>query len=280
MKVKKKLPLVTISIPTRNSALFLPKCLQAIRDQTYINIEINIVDADSSDETVEIAKKSNVKNVINYTKALLGARFEGVRCATGEYTLFLDSDQILKRDAVAKAVEKMNEGYDMLILEEGVYRSQTWIEKLFAADRKLIESVKDYSPYTGVLLPRFYKTSVLTKAFSKIPKSIIEKVGGQDHAIIYFEAWKVSQKVGYVEKAVVHIEPDSLMKIWKKFYRWGYTSINAHFGKYDELFAKKERFRTGLFKKGLILESIGSIVLLILKGIPYKLGYYSAKFKL
>ena len=41
-------------------------------------------------------------------------------------------------------------------------------------------------------------------------------------------------------------------------------------------YKEKEKFRTGLFTKGLFIESLGSILLLILKGVPYKLGYYKA----
>ena len=54
-------PLVTISIPTFNSASFLKKCLKAARDQTYKNIEVNVVDGNSRDETVEIANKFDAK---------------------------------------------------------------------------------------------------------------------------------------------------------------------------------------------------------------------------
>lgn len=274
-----KRPLVTISIPTLQSAGFLETCLKAIFSQTYKHIEVNIVDGGSTDGTVEIAKKYRVK-VIPYPKALLGARYEGMKDARGEYILFLDSDQVLSPNAIKEGVAILQSGDDMLILEEGVYRPKTWIEKLFVADRKLVHVVKDFSPETGVMLPRMYKKKLLQDVFSKIPKSILENVGGQDHAIIYFEAWKKSKKVGYIKDAVKHIEPQSLRRIWKKFYRWGYTSIDARYGKYDEMLTKKEHFRTGLFQKGLVYESFASILLLLLKGIPYKIGYYRGKYHL
>ena len=272
-----KLPLITITIPTLNSGAFLERCLQAVKSQTYNHIEVNIIDGGSIDNTLEIAKKYKV-GYIHYPHALLGARNEGLVHAKGEYILLLDSDQVLLPKTLQAAVKEIKKGYDMLILEEGVYEKKTFIEKLFHADRRLINIVRNYSPETGVMLPRFYKTSVLKDTFRSIPKSIQEQVGGQDHAIIYYEAWKISQKVGYVKNAAAHIEPNSLRKIWKKFYRWGYTSVDAHYGKYDSMLKKKERFRTGLFQKGLILESFASILLLLLKGVPYKTGYYMAKY--
>jgi glycosyltransferase involved in cell wall biosynthesis len=265
--------LVTISIPTFNSEYFIKTCLAAVKKQTYKYIEVNIIDGGSSDHTIQIARDEGIENIFYSKDALLEARYQGVKRAKGEYILLLDSDQILNETTVDRAYALCRKkGHDMLILEEGVYEPESFIEKLFQEDRKLIHSVKDISPYTGVMLPRFYRRDLLLKAMNNIPVNIRKSVGGQDHAIIYFEVWKLSQKVGMLHHAVNHIEPDSLKKIWKKFFRWGATSVSARYGKYDTLLKKKERFRTGMFRKGKIKESIASIVLLFLKGIPYKLG--------
>jgi len=274
------MPLVTISIPTFNSAQFLESCLKAIKNQTYPNIEVNIVDGGSSDETLSIAKSFGFEQVIRCSDALLEARYQGIVKAKGDYILLLDSDQILAKDAIENAVElSQKEKKDAIILEEGVYRPSSFIEKLFVEDRKLIHKVKDYSPFTGVLLPRFYTSTILKKAVNSIKPSIRKAVGGQDHAIIYYEVWQLTQQVGLVAHAVYHIEPNSIMKIWKKFYRWGITSVDARFGMYDELLQKKERFRTGLFQSGMVKSSIASIVLLLLKGVPYKTGYLVGKLR-
>jgi glycosyltransferase involved in cell wall biosynthesis len=271
-------PLVTISIPTFNSASFLGMCLKAAHDQTYNNIEINIIDGNSRDNTIEIAKKFNTK-IVNYPGALLGARYEGLKIANGEYILLLDSDQIMEPSCIERAVAEMNNTKDMLILEEDVYRCENFIEKLFHYDRKLIHKTKDFNPSTSVMLPRFYRTEILKKAFANIPANVLESVGGQDHAIIYYEAWNISQKVAILSNAVKHIEPNSIGIMWHKFYRWGYTSVGARDNKYTDLINKKERFRKGLFKNGMWKESFASIFLLLIKGVPYKIGYFVGKMK-
>lgn len=271
-----KSPLVTVSIPTRNSANTLEYCLKSVRSQTYKNIEINIIDASSIDKTSQIAKKYKVRDFRIQTEGgLLSARNTGVQIARGKYVLILDSDQILKPDAVSRCVNLIEtKKIDMVALEEGVYKNDNFIEKLFEMDRKLIEKVKDMSPFTGVILPRFYKTTLLKKALGKIPSKILDTLGGTDHAIIYYECWKISHKVLEIPNAVVHMEPNSLFQICKKFYRWGYTSVDARYGKYRKLMNKKERLRTGLFRNGLIIESMGSIILILLKYIPFKVGYF------
>jgi glycosyltransferase involved in cell wall biosynthesis len=270
-------PLITISIPTYNSEKFIRLCLEAVKAQTYENIEINIIDGNSKDATLEIAREYT-DNIIEYPGALLEARYKGLLAAKGEYILLLDSDQILEPDAIERAVEIIHaKQLDMLVLEEDVYRNENFIEKLFHYDRILVHAVKDFDPMTSVMLPRFYRIDQLKKGMSAIPAEIREKVGGQDHAIIYYEMWKITQKVDLLPNAVKHIEPNSLRVIWPKFYRWGATSVDAKFGPYDEFLSKKEGFRKGMWTKGLILASFASILLLLIKGVPYKLGQMSKK---
>lgn len=274
-----QLPLVTISIPSLNSAAFLERCLKAIREQDYPSIEINIVDGGSTDGTVDIAEKYNAL-IIRDSGALLGARYKGVLAAKGEFVLLLDSDQILRPETIKKAVSFFDRaGVDMLVLEEGVYQVSSVLEWLFACDRKLVHAVKDFDPYTSVMLPRMYKKEVLERAFAAIPEELLSTVGGQDHAIIYLEASKVSQKVDLLESAVDHIEPNSFLKLWKKFYRWGQTSVSAKQSKYDELLKRKERFRKGMFSKGYLIQGLASCILLVAKGLPFYLGRMASRSK-
>jgi glycosyltransferase involved in cell wall biosynthesis len=271
-------PLVTISIPTLNRELVMGICLEAIKNQTYKNIEVNIIDGGSKDKTLEIARSFGIEKIQICKDALLRARFEGVKLAEGEFVVLLDDDQILEKDTIERAVAAM-ENLDMLVLGEDVYKNETFIENLFHYDRKLVHLVKDFDPNTGVMLPRFYRKEILEKAFKNIPEDVLNNVGGQDHAIIYWEAWQLSKKVILLDDAVKHIEPGDLKTIVKKFYRWGFTSVGAKANRYTELFSKKENFRKGLFRAGLFKESIASILLLIIKGVPYKIGHLIGKLK-
>ncbi len=278
----KNKPLVTISIPTLNSSNFLDLSFKAIRNQAYKNIEINVVDGGSRDNTLEIAKKYKADLILENRGSLMSARYDGVMNAKGKYILLLDSDQILEKNTLERCVnfiEKNN--LDMLILEETVLSKKTILEKLFYLDKKLVHSVKDFDPHTSVLLPRFYRRSFLQRVFAGIPKKIIDYATPQDHAILYLESWKKSKKIGMIDKSLKHIEPSNFSELWKKFYRWGYYSTKTNSLIYDMYFKKRtERFRKGMFKKNLMKESLGSILLLILKGVPYKIGNFSRKIGL
>ncbi len=50
-------PLVSIVIPTKNSAKTLPLCLTSIKRQTYRNIEVIVVDGCSANRTIQNSKQ-------------------------------------------------------------------------------------------------------------------------------------------------------------------------------------------------------------------------------
>ena len=210
-----------------------------------------------------------------YDGGLLGARLLGLYKSRGEYILFLDSDQVLKTDTLSRCIRECKEQKsDMVALGEDVYERKTFLQWLFYCDRKVIETVKDLDPMTSAILPRFFKRHILVEAVRKIPKSIISTVGGPDHAILYYETYRLSKKVSIIPHAVLHMEPASLTHLIRKSYRWGKTGTTAkQIPVYGYLMKSKERFRTGLFTRGLYWESIGSILLLLCKGIPYTIGY-------
>lgn len=101
-------PLVSVVVPTRNSARTLHACLESIRQQTYLPIELLVVDNASTDGTQAIAAK--------YADILVTAgpersaqRNRGVELAAGEWVLWIDSDMVLTPDVVASAVASARE---------------------------------------------------------------------------------------------------------------------------------------------------------------------------
>lgn len=271
-------PKVAITIPTFNSSPTLGLCLEAVQNQTYSNYVVVIIDGGSSDSTEEIARKLRVDRFLVRGGGLLKARYAGVMEASGKYVLLLDSDQILAPDALERAVAMMEgQSHDMLVLGERSYRTETLTEKLFDLDRKLLHASQNLDPATGAVLPRFYRTKLLRKAVGQIPPEVMETVGGEDHAIIYWEAWKLSQKVGFLPKAVMHIEPRSMSRVWQKAYRWGATSHPAYSRKYGKLLAQRPwaRFKLSLVTmvtQRMLRAGLGSLALMFWRGLAYNLG--------
>jgi glycosyltransferase involved in cell wall biosynthesis len=269
-------PLVSVVIPTFNSEKTLAKCLESIDNQTYKNIETIVVDSYSKDDTIKIAKSFKIR-VMQTDWKLLGARYLGFKESAGHTIFLLDSDQILEETTVERCIKLLNDGHDMLCLEEHVFKPKGWISKLFEADRKLVHKFANVhlDPFEGTLLARVYKREILDTAFRKIPETLFPVVVAHDHAIIYYEAYKLSRKVGIVPYAVLHIEPNNLLDLVMKNYRYGKSAYElVKIGYYGELLRRKVRFRKHAFKNWKL--GLQSYLLLILKGIGYYSGYFSA----
>lgn len=99
---------VSVIIPAYNAEKFIKFCVDSIINQTYKNLEIIIVDDGSTDKT-ELVIKDIDDNRIKYIKknneGVSKARNDGIKYATGEYLIFVDSDDWLEKDAISKIVE-------------------------------------------------------------------------------------------------------------------------------------------------------------------------------
>ena len=113
-------PELSIIIPTLNAERTLENCLKAIRSQTIDQhkIEIWIVDAGSSDNTLSLAKKYECKVTSNPQKQPEYAKYLGLNKAVGQYVMYIDSDQILKnKHSLSKRLNilKKNSQYKHII---------------------------------------------------------------------------------------------------------------------------------------------------------------------
>ena len=106
-------PLVSICIPTYNSARFLRESLDSIVNQTYSNKEIIVSDNASTDETEKIVKEYLKKYKVEYYKneKNISAEANFTRCielANGEFIAIYHSDDIYDKEIVTRQVEYFN----------------------------------------------------------------------------------------------------------------------------------------------------------------------------
>lgn len=98
-------PVVSILIPCYNAAAFLPQCLDSIVNQTYQHLQVVVVDDGSEDNTLEIALQYTGKypyiEVYHQENAgVATARNKLISHATGDYVLFVDSDDWIELNMV------------------------------------------------------------------------------------------------------------------------------------------------------------------------------------
>lgn len=101
--------IVSIIIPIYKVETFLPRCVDSVLAQTYPHIEIILVDDGSPDRCPQLcddyaAKHPNVQVVHKKNGGLSSARNAGMRVATGDYILFIDSDDWIDPEMVADLI--------------------------------------------------------------------------------------------------------------------------------------------------------------------------------
>lgn len=92
--------LISIIVPAYNAQSHIGKCIESIIDQTYKNLEIIIINDGSVDSTLSICKKYEKQDgrivLINQeNRGVSYCRNEGVKRATGEFVVFVDSDDYI-----------------------------------------------------------------------------------------------------------------------------------------------------------------------------------------
>ena len=145
----------SIIIPIYNVEKYLEKCIESIINQTYHNIEIILVDDGSTDNCSKLCDKykkkdCRIKVLHKQNGGLSDARNEGLEIATGNYILFVDSDDYLEKDACEKFSAYTDRNADILIgdgividgrcdighiSETGVFNAHDFLKKSLIANR-------------------------------------------------------------------------------------------------------------------------------------------------
>lgn len=115
---------VTVVVPVYNVEKYLNECVESIRNQTYKNLEIILVDDGAKDSSPqlcdELQKLDDRIRVIHKENEGAGkSRNRGIEAATGDYICFVDSDDYIKPDLVRKCIAAI-QGNDAAMVMYGV----------------------------------------------------------------------------------------------------------------------------------------------------------------
>jgi len=100
MKGPLEAPTVSVVVTTYNQAHFLGEAIQSVLAQTSRNIEIIVVDDESSDDPGKVAREYGVRYLRQKNQGVAGARNTGLREVKGEFVVFLDADDRLLSHAI------------------------------------------------------------------------------------------------------------------------------------------------------------------------------------
>lgn len=144
--------MVSIIVPIFNVVPYLRQCLDSIVNQTYQDLEIILVDDGSTDGCAtladEYAMRDNRIQVIHQANmGLSAARNAGISRASGQYILFIDSDDYIAPNACETLVKAAENGqYDVVVfsrrrfINESEYTDDSFDEEQFASGIEYINA--------------------------------------------------------------------------------------------------------------------------------------------
>ena len=111
---------ISIIIPCYNSEKYLGACMDSVLAQTFADFEAILIDDGSKDGTLAVAqryaqKDPRVRVLVKENGGVAAARNLGLDHAQGEWITFVDSDDLLPRDALETLLSGADETADMIV---------------------------------------------------------------------------------------------------------------------------------------------------------------------
>lgn len=174
---------ISIIVPVYNVEKEIRKCLDSIKNQTYGDFEVLCVDDCGKDSSMDIvreyAQKDNRFKILTHehNRGVSAARNTGLDNASGEYTMFVDSDDWLETNAL----EIIKDNFDKSKSEVIVFN----IYNCYPDGKKEINDTTNFkktqalltennlNTFIGVVWNRAYKTSLINDNHIRFPEGMI-----------------------------------------------------------------------------------------------------------
>lgn len=209
----------SVIIPIYNTEKYLTRCINSIINQTYKKMELILVDDGSTDDSKKICDKfardyEMIKVVHQKNRGVSAARNVGLKLASNEYIVFVDSDDWIERETLENLynVIKHNET-DCIVfnLKEQVLKkienknqTQTWEEEI----EKLIITERINSPVNKV-----YRNSIIKNNNIKFD----EEVSIGEDLLFNIEYFTSSKKIYILNKELYHYEVSNNKSLSRKY---------------------------------------------------------------
>lgn len=113
---------ISVIIPMFNAEGSIERCLKSVMTQSYQDLEIIVIDDGSNDGSGRTALEAaaddcRVRIIRQENRGLIGARKTGIQAASGEYVLYVDSDDYIDADMINDMVSCSENGCVDVILE-------------------------------------------------------------------------------------------------------------------------------------------------------------------
>ena len=214
-------PLVSVIVPVYNVERYVDECLDSIRAQTHARLEIVVVEDCSTDGSLAKLQPHLADprvRLIRHEKngGLSAARNTGIEAATGEYVMFVDSDDAIAHTLVdACLTQAQASGADVVVFDFAAFQDGEALPRLGSpagdATARQLDRV-DYLKLPHFAWLKFIRAELLRDPRLRFP------VG------FYYEDWPFHWELGFSAASILMLDG-----AWLGYRQRG-TSITASLG--------------------------------------------------
>jgi len=159
---------ISVIVPVYNVEEFLEQCLESIVTQTYIDLEIILVNDGSTDQSSKICddfvkRDPRVKLIHQINGGVSSARNTGIKAATGDYITFVDSDDWLEKEMYQKMM------YAVKIQNESEVIMCDFINEKYDCQEKITANIRDGFYVKQDIVKELYPTLLVTEDLGRLP---------------------------------------------------------------------------------------------------------------
>jgi GT2 family glycosyltransferase len=197
-------PLVSVVIPTYNHARFLPAALRSVLAQTEPRWEAIVVNNYSQDDTVSVVDSFGDARIrlVNFANhgVIAASRNHGIALTAAPYIAFLDSDDVWYPEKLARCLQRMAQGFDL------VCHAERWIGP-GTRTREVAYGPEARATYRSLL----YEGNCISTSAVVVKREYVERAGRFSEEAAYitaedYDLWlnlaKVGTRMGFVPEVL------------------------------------------------------------------------------
>lgn len=219
--------LISIIVPVYKTEKYLDRCIESIINQTYINLEIILVDDGSPDNCPSmcdgwVEKDSRIKVIHKENGGVSSARNAGLDIAKGDYVGFVDSDDYIQADMYKTLYdEALKNNCDIVVCSYQINDEDIGndgFSKIRQLDAMKLITTGDYK--YGVLWNKLYKRSVIKDI--KMPSLVC-----CEDLVFNYYVFKNAENISETELKLYHYEQNESSVTNHTFAKGAFDALKA-----------------------------------------------------
>lgn len=244
------MPKISVILPIYNVERYLSLCLDSVRGQSFSDIEIVCVLDGSSDRSGLIARKhaacdSRIRVVEKENGGLSSARNTGILSSTGDYLVFVDSDDYLEKHACKEILRAFeSNSADVVTFGANCVPScggNPWLVDCLSPSDAVYDCFSSDILFKEKSRPYAWRTAVRRSLLLDNDLFFDEEIAFGEDQVFHFELYPLSRKTVFLSKKLYGYRVDRAGSLMSEYASDIETRVTEHLRIVDAILAKWEK---------------------------------------